>query len=236
MAFDSSSPAEYEAVIGCDEVGRGSLCGPVLVAAVWFEPTEIPTCLLGELDDSKLLTRKVRTRLAIEIRRIARVAVAWSTPAMIDEHGIRNMTLDAMSRAILRLNVHAPVRVDGLDVPPGISLPTLAIVKGDAKVPQIAAASIVAKVTRDKMMAQLSSRYPGYGWEKNAGYGTPEHLAAIERLGTTVHHRMSFAPMSLRALPWLFPTTEVELADTNNAEITTRRLLRSTCEMAQPRR
>lgn len=228
MAFDSSSPADYEAVIGCDEVGRGSLCGPVLVAAVWFEPVAIPNCLLGELDDSKLLTRKVRTRLAIEIRRVARVAVAWSTPAMIDKCGIRNMTLDAMSRAILRLNVLAPVRVDGLDVPPRISLPTLAIVKGDAKVPQIAAASIVAKVTRDKMMAQLSIRHPGYGWETNAGYGTPEHLAAIEQLGTTAHHRMSFAPMSLRDLPLSYPRTVVELAGTKGAQIITPGLLHTT--------
>jgi ribonuclease HII len=235
VAFDSSNPAEYEAVIGCDEVGRGSLCGPVLVAAVWFEPAAIPTCLLGKLDDSKVLTPKVRTRLAIQIRLVARVAVAWSTPAMIDKHGIRKMTLDAMSRAILRLNIHAPVRVDGLDVPPGISLPSLAIVKGDAKVPQIAAASIVAKVMRDKMMAQLSIRHPGYGWERNAGYGTPEHLAAIESLGVTVHHRMSFAPMSQQCQPLLYPTTTIQLGGTDDAEITTRRPLPSgRYEMARP--
>ena len=128
MAFDSSRPSEYETVIGCDEVGRGSLCGPVLVAAVWFEPTAIPASLLGSLDDSKRLTRKVRARLAIEIRHVARVAIAWSTPAMIDKRGIRTMTLDAMSRAILRLKIDAPVRDDGLDVPPGISLPAQAIV------------------------------------------------------------------------------------------------------------
>jgi ribonuclease HII len=235
LAFDSSNPAEFEAVIGCDEVGRGSLCGPVLVAAVWFEPFAIPSCLLGELDDSKLLPRRMRARLAIEIRRVARVAVAWSTPSMIDKHGIRNMTLDAMSRAILRLNIDAPVRVDGLDVPPGISLPALAIVKGDAKVPQIAAASIVAKVTRDKMMAQLSIRHPGYGWEKNAGYGTPEHLAAIEELGTTEHHRMSFAPMSQRCLPLLYPAIEVAHAGTQGVEVTARGLLRPKAyETARP--
>lgn len=212
MAFDSSRRSEYGTVIGCDEVGRGSLCGPVLAAAAWFDPVAIPAGLFEELDDSKVLTAKVRSRLAIEIRRVARVSIAWSTPAMIDKHGIRKMTLDAMSRAILRLKIQAPVRVDGLDIPPGISLPAQAIVRGDGSVPQIAAASIVAKVTRDRMMALLSVRHPGYGWQKNAGYGTPEHLTAIEKLGPTVHHRMSYAPFSMWQIPLSYPTTEAELA------------------------
>jgi ribonuclease HII len=202
VTFDSSIAAEYETVIGCDEVGRGSLCGPVVVAAVWFEPTAIPACLLEELDDSKKLTRLQRTRIAAEIRRVARFAVASSSAALIDKKGIRNMTLDAMLRAVIQLKIEAPVRVDGLDVPPGIPWPCMAIVRGDAKVPQIAAASIVAKVARDNLMTELASSFPGYGWETNVGYGTPEHLAAIERLGTTVHHRMSFAPMSQRVLPF----------------------------------
>jgi ribonuclease HII len=200
MAFDSSRAAEYETVIGCDEVGRGSLCGPVVVSAVWFQPSAIPPCLLKELDDSKHLTQRVRTRLAAEIRRVARVAVASSSSVQIDRRGIRTMTLDAMLRAVIHLNIEAPVRIDGLDVPSGIPWPCKAIVRGDSKVPQIAAASIVAKVTRDEMMARLAIRYPGYGWERNVGYGTAEHLAAIEKLGSTVHHRMSFAPMSQRSL------------------------------------
>lgn len=211
MAFDSSRRSEFGAVIGCDEVGRGSLCGPVLAAAVWFDPLSFPADLFEELDDSKVLTRKVRSRLAIEIRRAARVSIAWSTSAMIDKHGIRKMTLHAMSRAILRLKIQAPVRVDGVDVPPGISLPAQAIIKGDGSVPQIAAASIVAKVTRDRMMARLSIRHPGYGWQKNAGYGTQEHLIAIEKLGPTAHHRMSYAPFSMWQIPLSYQTAEAEM-------------------------
>jgi len=159
--------------------------------------------LLEELDDSKQLTRKTRTRLAIEIRRVARVSIASSSAARIDKRGIRNMTLDAMRRAIVRLNIEAPVRIDGLDVPPGIPWPSLAVVKGDAKIPQIAAASIVAKVTRDKLMARLARHCPGYGWAKNVGYGTPEHLAALEKLGPTAHHRMSWAPIAQRDLAFI---------------------------------
>jgi ribonuclease HII len=203
VPFDASIAGEYEVVTGCDEVGRGALCGPVVVAAVWFEPTAIPSCLLEELDDSKQLTRKTRTRLAIEIRRVARVSIASSSAARIDKRGIRNMTLDAMRRAIVRLNIEAPVRIDGLDVPPGIPWPSLAVVKGDAKIPQIAAASIVAKVTRDKLMARLARHCPGYGWAKNVGYGTPEHLAALEKLGPTAHHRMSWAPIAQRDLAFI---------------------------------
>jgi len=112
------------------------------------------------------------------------------------------MTLHAMQRAVIHLNIEAPVRIDGLDVPPGIPWPCVAIVRGDATVPQIAAASIVAKVMRDELMARLSARHPGYGWERNTGYGTPEHLAAIRKLGTTVHHRMSFSPMCVSSLPF----------------------------------
>jgi len=168
-----------------------------VVAAVWFQPTAIPPCLLEELDDSKQLTRPARTRLAGEIRRFARISVASSSSSLIDKKGIRTMTLDAMQRAVIHLSIEAPVRIDGLDVPSGIPWPSQAIVRGDAKVPQIAAASIVAKVTRDELMARLAIRYPGYGWERNAGYGTREHLAAIKKLGATVHHRMSFAPISM---------------------------------------
>jgi len=211
LAFDSSIAAEYATVIGCDEVGRGALSGPVLVAAVWFNPGAIPSCLLEELDDSKQLTKKKRIRLALELRRVARVAIASSSPAAIDRRGIRVMTLDAMRRAILRLEIDAPVQVDGLDVPPGVPWPCIAVVKGDASVPQIAAASIIAKEARDKLMVRLAVRYPGYGWETNVGYGTPEHLAAIERLGPNSHHRMSWAPISQRNLSFENETFEIEV-------------------------
>lgn len=106
------------------------------------------------------------------------------------------MTLDAMRRAIVQLHVDCPVQVDGIDIPPRFSWPCLAVVKGDATVPQIAAASIVAKVMRDRIMARLAVRFPGYGWKNNVGYGTPEHLAGLRRLGPTPYHRMSYAPVS----------------------------------------
>jgi ribonuclease HII len=210
VPFDAAIASEYPIVTGCDEVGRGALCGPVVVAAVWFDPCAIPPCLLEELDDSKQLTKKTRSRLAVEIRRVARVAIASSGASVIDKRGIRTMTLDAMRRAVIRLNVDGPVRIDGLDVPPGIPWPCLAIVKGDALVPQIAAASIVAKVARDRLMVQLAIRYHGYGWENNVGYGTPEHLAGLAKLGPSPLHRMSFSPIRQRDLLFIGESSEFD--------------------------
>ena len=200
MPFDSHMAATYESVIGCDEVGRGSLSGPVVVGAVWFEPIAIPGWLLDEIDDSKQLTRLTRARLAVEIRRVARVAIASASSATVDRRGIKHATLDAMLRAVTRLDIRAPVRIDGIDVPPGLSLPCCAVVRGDSTVPQIAAASIVAKVMRDRLMVRLSRSYPEYGWAKNVGYGTPEHLAALKKYGPTAYHRTSFAPVAQWAL------------------------------------
>jgi ribonuclease HII len=131
------------------------------------------------------------------------VAVAASSAALIDRRGIRKVTLDAMRRAIIRLQIGCPVQIDGLDVPPGLTLPCTAIVRGDACVPQIAAASIVAKVTRDRLMVRLAAHFPGYGWERNVGYGTAEHLEAIARLGPTPHHRLSYSPLCQRDLAFI---------------------------------
>lgn len=194
--FDAAHPHRYPALTGLDEVGRGALCGPVVVAAVWFDPTTLAPALLGALDDSKRLTPATRVRLAGQLSQVARVAVAATSAARIDRYGIRAMTLDAMRRAVLRLGADAPVRIDGVDIPPGIDLPCEAVVRGDASVPQIAAASIIAKTCRDGIMARLATRYRGYGWDRNAGYGTADHLAALRRLGPTPHHRRSFRPVS----------------------------------------
>jgi ribonuclease HII len=192
--FRHHARSRYPAVIGCDEVGRGALCGPVVVAAVWFEPTAFEP--LGRLDDSKRLTEKARERLARLIRGRARVCVSAASVSLIDRRGIRVATLDAMSRAIRRLDVSAPVWVDGLDIPPALSQEAHTLVQGDRRVPQIAAASIVAKVTRDRLLRDLARRYPDFGWEHNMGYGTEAHLEALRRLGPTPHHRRSFAPAS----------------------------------------
>ncbi len=188
--FDPNRATHYPAVIGCDEVGRGSLSGPVVVAAVWFDPAALPADLLGALDDSKKLPAPTRERLAPLIRAHARVALAAGSPALIDRINIRAATLDAMARAVGKLGMDAPVLVDGRDALPG--LPGRAVVGGDRLVPQIAAASIVAKVWRDAFMRRLARRHPGYGWERNVGYGTALHRAGLASLGRSVHHRASF--------------------------------------------
>jgi len=200
--FDPAEARLYPALIGCDEAGRGALCGPVVVAAVFFDPSLLPPRLLGALDDSKRLTARSRQALAVEIQQAGLVAVAASSAARIDSDGIRAMTLDAMRRAILRLGLAERVLIDGLDIPSDTGLHCEAVVKGDATVPQIAAASIIAKTTRDRLMAGLGVRHPGYRWERNAGYGTADHLAALTRLGPTRHHRWSFAPVSERRAAW----------------------------------
>jgi ribonuclease HII len=194
--FSRAEAHSYPAAIGCDEVGRGALCGPVVVSAVFFDPVALPPALLEALDDSKRLAAPRRDALAAEIIRCARVTVAAGSAAAIDQRGIRTMTLDAMRRAICGLGLRAPVLVDGIDIPPGIGQACTAVVGGDRRVPQIAAASIVAKTARDRLMAMLGSRHPAYGWERNAGYGTAVHMAALTRLGPTRHHRHSFAPVA----------------------------------------
>jgi ribonuclease HII len=189
--FRQSGRTHYPAVIGCDEVGRGALCGPVVVSAVWFDPAGFDE--LDSLDDSKRLTPLARRRLDRTIRGSAKVNVVAVSAPLIDRRGIRRATLEAMARAIRGLGVHAPVRVDGLDVPPGLELEVVPLVQGDRRVPQIAAASIVAKVTRDRILTSLAPRYPDFGWDQNMGYATEAHLAALRRLGPTPHHRRSFA-------------------------------------------
>ena len=188
--FDPIVANRYPAVIGVDEVGRGALCGPVVVAAVWFDPVAIPPALLEALDDSKRVPRQIREALAPLIRANGRVAVAAGSRALIDRINIRAATLDAMARAVARLGLDAPVLVDGRDALPG--LPGRAVIGGDGLVPQIAAASIVAKVFRDGLMRRLALRHPGYGWESNVGYGTAVHRAGLGARGRSPHHRLSF--------------------------------------------
>jgi len=125
------------------------------------------------------------------------VAVAFASAAEIDRINIRQATFAAMRRALFALSV-APrhVLIDGNDLPPGLGLPAEAIVKGDAAISSIAAASIVAKVTRDRLMTRLGAAHPGYGFERHMGYSVPEHFAALDRLGPTIHHRRSFSPVA----------------------------------------
>ena len=195
----------FPAVIGCDEVGRGALCGPVVVCAVWFEPEALPKGVLGRLDDSKRIDREEREELYPMIARVSRASFAARSARYIDVYNIRNATLQAMHQAVSRLGIDAPVRIDGVDVPRGLSGDARAVVRGDGKVPQIAAASIMAKVMRDRLMARLAQRHIHYAWESNSGYGTAAHREAIVRFGHTPHHRQSFgdlfANLAVRSLP-----------------------------------
>ena len=166
----------------------------MVVAAVWFDPPAFAG--MGRLDDSKRLSPAAREALASAILRSARVAVYAAAAPLIDRRGIRSATLDAMAQAIKRLGMDAPVRVDGLDVPAGLDFEVQAVVQGARRIPQIAAASIMAKVVRDRLLRSLGRRYPQFGWEENMGYATEAHLEALRRLGPTAHHRRSFTPAS----------------------------------------
>jgi ribonuclease HII len=199
--FDPARASTYPAVIGCDEVGRGALCGPVMVAAVWFDPLAFPPDLLARLDDSKRLDRAAREALTPLIRAQARVALAGGSRALVDRINVRAATLDAMRRAVRRLGLDGPVLVDGRDPIPGLDQPCRAVVGGDRLVPQIAAASIVAKTLRDDLMRTLALRHPAYAWERNAGYGTAAHLAGLSALGRSPHHRVSFTGRFGGAIP-----------------------------------
>jgi ribonuclease HII len=179
----------FSRVAGVDEVGRGPLAGPVVAAAVVLPPD---SCISGARD-SKSLSPARRQELATEIlSRASAVSLGAASVREIDRLNILVSTRLAMDRALSRLSVPPDhVVVDGLPVS-GLQWEHEAIVKGDDQIHSIACASILAKVVRDRLMVRLSHRYPGYGWETNMGYGTEEHRAALERLGPTPHHRLSF--------------------------------------------
>jgi ribonuclease HII len=178
-------------IAGVDEVGRGPLAGPVLAAAVVLPPD---TAIRG-VDDSKKLTAEQREALYAEIRANAiAIGVAGASTREVDRVNILRASHLAMRRAVARLGCTPDhVFVDGLAVP-DLGSECTPVVGGDARVHCIACASVVAKVIRDRIMHLLAARYPGYGWETNAGYGTPEHRGAIIELGLTPHHRRSFEP------------------------------------------
>lgn len=179
-------------IAGVDEVGRGPLAGPVVAAAVIMPPG----LQIEGVTDSKRLTARRRAELAEQIRRVAVVVGAGAASSReIDRLNIRRATALAMRRAVSSLRmVPQHLLVDGLPVPELGSDAHTAIVNGDCRVHAIACASIVAKVLRDRLMERLARRYPHYGWERNKGYGTPDHLRALDRFGPTPHHRQSFRP------------------------------------------
>lgn len=179
-------------VAGTDEAGRGPLAGPVVAAAVILDDDMIPS----GLNDSKKLTAARREQLFNEICRSATVAIAVASPARIDHTDIRRASLWAMAAAVRRLALRPGlVLADGRDVPEGLPCPGEAVIKGDARSLSIAAASIVAKVTRDRLMSELAVSCPGYGFERHKGYGTAAHMAALKELGPSPYHRATFAPV-----------------------------------------
>lgn len=177
---------------GIDEAGRGPWAGPVVAAAVVLDPRNIP----AGLNDSKKLTEARREALFDPIMATTRVGVGIVDAARIDETNILAATLQAMAEAVAQLSpVSALALVDG-NRPPRLLIPVRTIVGGDGKCLSIAAASIIAKVTRDRMMRRLDSRFPGYGFAAHKGYGTAVHQAALLKLGPCAEHRMSFAPLA----------------------------------------
>lgn len=183
-------------VAGIDEAGRGPLAGPVVAAAVVFTRCRAPRALIRELDDSKKLRPAVRLRLCETVRACARVGVGIADVDEIDRLNILRASLLAMARAVEALGMAIDLALVDGTMPPPLTCPVRCIVGGDGLCLSVAAASVVAKVTRDAMMSDLSHRFPGYGWERNAGYGTRCHLDALRHLGPTAQHRRSFRPVA----------------------------------------
>ncbi|MFQ5567038.1 MAG: ribonuclease HII [Paracoccaceae bacterium] len=196
LSPDLTAEVEYagkdSTICGVDEAGRGPWAGPVVAAAVVLDRGRIPP----GLDDSKKLTRRRRAALFEAIRAAASVGVGIASVGEIDTLNILRANDLAMLRAIGALDpAPGAALIDGNRVPPGLPCRARALAGGDGRSLSIAAASIVAKVTRDRIMAELADAHPGYGWECNMGYGTPQHRAALDRFGVTPHHRRSFRPI-----------------------------------------
>lgn len=183
----------YTLVAGVDEAGRGPLAGPVVTAAVILDPT----CIPHGLDDSKKLTEKRREALFLEIVTSAAFCVVSAPPSLIVRLNIRGATLWAMRHAVAGLPQGADIAlIDGRDVPPNLNCEGQAIVKGDGKSVSIAAASIIAKVTRDRMCHQMHADYPNYGFAGHKGYGSVAHLENLIQHGPCPHHRAEFGPVA----------------------------------------
>ena len=183
-------------VCGVDEAGRGPLAGPVVAAAVILNPTDIP---LG-LNDSKVLNTNKRESLFLDIARTSSIGIGIAEPEEIDRLNILHASLSAMKRAVLALNVLPDVALIDGNKAPFLPMKTECIIKGDSLSLSIAAASIIAKVTRDKLMLEAENRFPGYKFETHKGYPTKLHLQKLSLLGSSPIHRKSFKPVRLNPL------------------------------------
>ncbi|WP_299401079.1 ribonuclease HII [uncultured Roseobacter sp.] len=179
-------------VAGVDEVGRGPLAGPVTAAAVVLDPA----CIPEGLNDSKQLSIKKRLYLADLLKECAEISIAHASVEEIEQHNILRASHIAMCRALAGLP-HPPdhVLIDGSMIPHGLNVSAQPVVKGDTRCLSISAASIVAKICRDRLMVDLAQQHPGYGWETNMGYGSKSHMSALQNLGPTPHHRRTFKPV-----------------------------------------
>ena len=192
FAFEAAAIARgLTRVAGVDEAGRGPLAGPVVAAAVILDPAQVPE----GLNDSKRLSAAARARLFDAIHATAQVGVGQASVAEIDAMNILRASHLAMVRALAALGPVDHALIDGNLIPRDMPCPAEVLVKGDARCLSVAAASIIAKVTRDRIMVDLAQQFPGYGWDANAGYPTQSHRDALRNLGVTPHHRRSFAPV-----------------------------------------
>ncbi|WP_299825518.1 ribonuclease HII [uncultured Roseobacter sp.] len=191
--FETAAYADGAArVAGVDEVGRGPLAGPVTAAAVVLDPA----CIPDGLNDSKQLSIKKRAYLAELLMDCAEISVAHASVEEIEQHNILRASHIAMMRAVAGLpNAPDHVLIDGSMIPRGMNIAAQPVVKGDTRCLSISAASIVAKIARDKLMVDLAQQHPGYGWETNMGYGSKSHMSALQNLGPTPHHRRTFKPV-----------------------------------------
>lgn len=192
LSLETALRAEgLTAIAGVDEAGRGPLAGPVSAAAVILDPARP----IAGLADSKTMKAERREALFALILKQATVAFCLVPATRIDQTDIRKASLEAMARALAALSVTPGFAlIDGRDVPPGLPCKARAVIGGDGISASIAAASIVAKVMRDRLMARADHAFPGYDFARHAGYGTAAHRAAITRLGPSPIHRLSFAP------------------------------------------
>lgn len=188
-------------IAGIDEAGRGPWAGPVSAAAVVLDQANLPDALRDGLDDSKKLSPRARDALFDALHEQARlgnvdIGVGLSSVAEIERDNILAATMTAMARAVTDLDRPVDIALVDGNRAPNLTCTVQTVVKGDQRSLSIAAASIIAKVTRDWIMAELDAQHPGYGWAHNAGYGTAEHRAALLQLGVTPHHRRSFKPIA----------------------------------------
>jgi ribonuclease HII len=192
---DQALAEGHTVVAGIDEVGRGPWAGPVVAAAVVLDRAKLDDNIARCLNDSKKLSMRLREELFTALPGFAWIGIGMASVEEIDRLNILNASLAAMARAVSALDIRPDFALVDGNHGPDLPCPLRCVVQGDARSLSIAAASVMAKVTRDRMMADLAAAFPGYGWERNAGYGTAQHRSGLERLGVTEHHRRSFAPI-----------------------------------------